>query len=138
MVMWCGRTPGANTGGRRPRSAGAGCYCLLKRSFTILVRRSARDRRALTVPFNLKRLPCDEIARAVDAAQLQHVVANARFDEDSEFASRRNRYGDLADADAHDLFRARFERQPLHVWAFTRSRALEMYDQLQIAARAQR
>ena len=71
----------------------------------------------LLVVFQFDGLAHDEIMRAVDAAQLQHVVAHRGFHEHRKIAPGRDRDRDLADVYPHDFLGPGFQRQALDVFS---------------------
>ena len=81
-------------------------------------------------------LPADEFLRAVDAAQLQDIVAHGRLHQHGEIAPRGHRQHDLADAHAQDLFGARFERQAFQPGHNAAYRLFQLHDELEILAHA--
>src|SRR3990172_12961334 len=81
------------------------------------------------IPIHLLCLALDEVACAVDAAQLQNEIAYRSLHQHCEIASGRDGNGDFAHVDSHDLLPARFERQALDVVRLGASRFLEMHDQ---------
>src|SRR5690242_5690819 len=83
-------------------------------------------------------LAMDEFLRAVDSAQLEHVVAHRRLHQHREVSSRRHRQHDFANAHAENLLGARLERQALEARNDAADRLLKLDDQLQILAHAHR
>src|SRR5688572_30184138 len=85
----------------------------------------------------MPRLPRDEFGSAVYAPQLEHVVADRGFGQYGEVASRGYGYRHLDDRHAHDFLAARPQRQAVERGEIP-ARTLEVHDDLQVLARAQR
>src|SRR5579859_1590874 len=83
-------------------------------------------------PAQLLFLALDEFLGAVDAAQLQDVIAHRRLGEYCQIATRSDGQHDLANADAHDVLGACIERQAIQPRNHAADRFFHLHDELQV------
>src|SRR6476620_9557230 len=94
------------------------------------------DRRDPSAAPEVLFLPVDEFLRAVDAPQLQDIVAHGGLHEDCEIASSGHGQHHFAYAHAENLFGARLQREALQSRHNASYRLFQLHDQLEVLAHA--